>query len=157
MNRADTTILLARMKAQSGRPYNPEIIDEWHRLLERYDPQAVFAALDRIAEAGENAPHIGRLIAEVRTRQTPGGVDVNPLPDPVPILPIERIREIVAAGIELGRQDTAFALWWRDGARGHYPGCTCDRCESWITNATDVSDIRPIGHGLADWTPPESG
>jgi hypothetical protein len=157
MTRADTAVLLRRIGALYGftRAADNDTIDAWHQALERFDPQAVYDALDRIVTGGEKAPHAARLIAEVRSRQPAPIPEPTPLPAPVPIMPLERIREIVHAGIELGRQDTAFALWWRDGAHGHYPGCDCSRCSSWITNATDVSDIRPIGQGLADWTPPE--
>ena len=139
MNRADTTVLLRRITAQSPtytKQASPETIDEWHRQLERYDPPAVYAALDRITQAGERVVHLANLIAEIRSRLRVEP-DATPMPEPVPILPRERIREIVMAGIEEGHRQRydradeehrARIEWFRKGMPGHYPGCRCDRC-----------------------------
>jgi hypothetical protein len=154
MTRADTAVLLRRIGALYGftRAADNDTIDAWHQALERFDPQAVYDALDRIVTGGEKAPHAARLIAEVRSRMTPEIPAPDPLPDPVPILPVERVREIQAAGIEIGRQQTAFALWWRNGAHGHYPGCDCGRCANRLVpdDDPDIRPIRPI-----TWTPPD--
>jgi hypothetical protein len=77
---------------------------------------------------------------------------------PEPFVPIERARLLVTAGIARGRAErmmradpllAARIHWWRTGAHGHYPGCSCGTWASKLPRpepegVTTVSDSAAV-------------
>jgi hypothetical protein len=82
MNRSTVITLLNRRKVMwdLGRPADADMIDEWHRLLQKVADQDAFDALDR-CKLDERPPSPARLLNELRASHTPTAVRPLGTPD----------------------------------------------------------------------------
>lgn len=106
MNEHETIDLLIRRRETVGIAYGQQTIAHWTEELGHLAYDDVLGAFHALVAEGENNITVPALRRRLISTRPPTADNYMP-PPPVEVLPRERIREIVAAGIAEGRRDQA--------------------------------------------------
>jgi hypothetical protein len=137
MTRTDCRLLLIRRRELTGETFNDGTIDAWTETFPALTLDVALTTMGRAARTRDRVTVHAFTEAlpprPLATTEPPADPDFTPVP-------ADRVRQLLAEGIEQGRaQRFARAVlgdpvvlarleWWRAGGDGHYPGCTCKRC-----------------------------